>query len=346
MNRAFKLLSAAALLAALAIPALADIPPPKPQPKPEPKPVEEAVLPWTVEEVREQWGKGKSFLLDIETEDGGSGWVRYEAEDITEKGFKRSSITCEKGKAEKREAVGATTWDDYFGELKKMLGSAEKTQAEITVPFNTLACTLYTIKQENGWMKVWLHSSVPGWVVQFERETKRGEKRDYEKMSLRSIDEPMTAAPWTADKMAENLKGGASIKYKMTTAKGNGTFELNITAADIDGVTYTQSEKMDSDEKKGNESKAQTDTWDKYVRHFMTPRAGATISEETVKTLLGDTVCVVYTCVSEATGIKLTQKSFVAKNEPGLLVRYSQQTEASDSMMNVELELTEFKKGK
>ncbi len=344
MNR-FCLVSASALLALLTVPALADIPPPKP--KPEPKPEEktaEVELPWTVDQIREAWGTGRSFLYDVEVEDNGKGWARFETEDVSEKGFKRSSVMCEKGKAEKRQSPGEITWERHLGELKTMLKTAEKAEVEITVPYMTLTCVQYTMKREGGWQKLWLHSGVPGLFVQMEREFKRGEKVDYEKLSLRAMEEPSMLAPWTADKLAEHFKDGATMKFTSKSDDGQGRFEVAISAADIDGLTYTTLEAHEGQEPKTGE--ARTETWDAFFRHMSTPRHDTRTGEETLKTVLGETACILFHHESAKDDVKVSQKVWLAKDKPGVLVRMEQSVTVGDKVQSFVLELAEFKKGK
>jgi len=69
--RLFACAASLLLLVGLGVQVSADIPPP---PEPEPK-KSEVKLPWSAEDARKAWGKGISFLFDVETE-GSKGWMR------------------------------------------------------------------------------------------------------------------------------------------------------------------------------------------------------------------------------------------------------------------------------
>ncbi len=337
-----RLLACTALLLSLiglSVQANADVPPP---PAPEPK-KDEVKLPWTAEDVRKSWGKGVSYLFDVETEDG-PGWMRWEAENITETGFKRTVIACEGDAAPKAREPREQTWEKHVNGLAKELKGAVKSTAEVKVPFGAIECEIYTVTDPSFTKKVALSAKVPGMMVMFETESKRGEKRDYEKMSLRSVDAPVCEAPWTHDKIAENFKAGTKTVYAGKSSDGDAKVEYVINASDIKGMTSTATETYGTSEpKKGEPSTA---TWDAYLRYFVPPRYDTTTSEEKLKTPAGEFDCVVFAHAREENGVNYTQKVWLAKNEPGLLVRCDIAQEKGDQKMFYNMELTEFVKGK
>ena len=337
-----RLLACAALLLSLvglSVQANADIPP---QPEPEPK-KEEVKLPWSAEDARKSWGKGVSYLFDIDTETG-KGWMRWEAEEITEKGFKSTEVVCEGDAAPKSRKPREQTWEKHVSGLQRELSGAEKSKGEVEVPYGKVECEIYTITKKEGTQKVALSAKVPGMVVLMEMEAKRGDKRDYEKWALRSIDAPVCASPWTFDKIAENFKAGTKTVYAGKSSDGDAKVEYVINASDIKGMTSTSTETYGAGEpKKGEPSTA---TWDAYLRYFVPPRADTKTTEEKLKTPAGEFDCVVFAHAREEDGVKFTQKVWLAKNEPGLLVRCDIAQEKGDKKMFYNMELTEFVKGK
>lgn len=337
-----RLLPFAALLLSLvglSVQANADIPPPK---DPEPK-KDDVKLPWSAEDARKSWGKGVSFLFDVETE-GGKGWMRWEAEEITDKGFKSTEIVCEGDAAPKSRKPREATWEKHLGGLQRELAGAEKSKGEVEVPYGKVECDIYTITKNEGTQKVALSSTIAGMVVLMEMEAKRGEKRDYEKWALRSIDAPICEAPWTFDKIAENFKAGTKTVYAGKSSDGDAKVEYVVNASDIKGMTTVATETYGTGEpKKGEPSTA---TWDAYLRYFVPPRYDTKTSEEKLKTPAGEFDCVVFAHAREENGVKFTQKVWLAKNEPGLLVRCDIAQEKGDKKMFYDMELTEFVKGK
>lgn len=337
-----RLLACAALLLSLVglcVQANADVPP-EPEIKPQPA---EVKLPWTAEDARKSWGKGVSFLFDLESESS-KGWMRWEAEDITEKGFKSSEIVCEGGAAPKNRKPREQTWERHVSGLQRELSGAEKSKGEVEVPYGKVECEIYTMKKAEGTRKIALSATVPGMVLLMEMEAKHGEKRDYEKWSLRSIDAPVCQAPWTFDKIAENFKAGTKTVYAGKSSDGDAKVEYVINASDIKGMTSTSTETYGTGEpKKGEPS---TVTWDAYLRYFVPPRADTVTSEEKLKTPAGEFECVVFTHKSESDGGKMTHKVWLAKNEPGLLVRFDMEQVMGEKKMFYNMELTEFVKGK
>lgn len=327
------------LLVAFSVQANADI---APQPEPEPK-KEEVKLPWTAEDARKSWGKGVSFLFDVDTE-GGKGWMRWEAEEITEKGFKSSEIVCEGEAAPRTRKPREQEWEKHLSGLQRELAEAVKSTGEVEVPYGKIACDIYTIKKEEGTQKVALSATVAGMVVLMEIEAKRGDKRDYEKWSLRSIDAPVCEAPWTHDKIAENFKAGTKTVYTGKSSDGDAKIEYVITASDIKGMTSVGTETYGSNEPKKGEP--MTATWDAYLRYFVPPRFDTKISEEKLKTPAGEFECVVFAHSAESEGGKMTQKVWLAKSEPGLMVRCDVEQQFGDKKMFYNMELSEFVKGK
>jgi hypothetical protein len=340
--RQFSLAASLLLLVALSVQVNADIPP-QPKPDPKPKPKDEVKLPWSAEDARKGWGKGVSFLFDVEHE-GGKGWMRWEAEEITEKGFKSTEIVFEGDKASKRRKPRETEWEKHLSGLQRELSGAEKSKGEVKVPYGTIECEIYTLTKEEATQKIALSAKVPGMVVLMEMEATRGGKRDYEKWELRSIDLPVCEAPWTDDKIAENFKAGTKTAYAGKSSDGDVKVEYVISASDIKGMTSASTETYgDKPPVKGEPATA---TWDGYLRYFVPPRFDTKTSEEKLKTPAGEYDCVVFTHEREAEGVKLMQKVWLAKNEPGLLVRCDVEQEMGGKKIFYNMELTELVKGK
>lgn len=337
MFKACRISLCAALWVVAASQVAADLPPPEPQPN------EEVKLPWTAEDARKAWGNGVSFLFDTKMDDK-SGWMRWEVEAITEKGFKSTQIECEAGKAPNHGKQRDQTWEKHVSGLQRELRGAEKSTGKVEVPFGQVDCDIFTITKKNVTQKFALSAKVPGMVVMMEREATVGEARTHMKYSLRSMDAPICASPWTFDKIAANFKPGTKTIYAGKSSDGDAKIEYEVTASDITGMTFTAIESEQGKEAKKNAP--MTVTWDAYLRFFVPPRHNAATSEETLKTAAGDFACVVYAVVRESEGVKYAHKVWLAKDQPGLMVRCDVSEERGDKKMFYSLELAEFSKGK
>ncbi|HRJ78423.1 MAG: hypothetical protein HPKKFMNG_00441 [Planctomycetes bacterium] len=346
MNRTIMFSLALVLLAPLGLTVAADEAPERPKPRPEPKPEEksaEVELPWTAEDIRKGWGKGVSFLLDVESGTD-KGWLRWEAENITDKGFDESEIECKNDAPPRFGKARQRTWDKHLSNLKQELAGAVKSKGEVEVPYGKLACDIYTITKKEGTQKVALSAKVPGMVVMMEVEGEGGEKRQHEKFSLRSIDPPVCQAPWNFDKIAENFKAGTKTVYAGKSSEGDARIEYVVDASNITGMTFTATESQGGSEPK--KAEPATTTWDAYLRYFVPPRYDTKTSEEKLKTPAGEFECVVFAHVTESNGARASQKVWLAKNEPGLMVRCEVEHQFGEQKMFYNMELTEFVKGK
>lgn len=345
MNRTILFSMALLLLTPLGLTVAADEAPERPKPRPEPNPEKtaEIELPWTVEDIRKGWGKGVSFLLDVESGTD-RGWMRWEAENITEKGFDEVEIQCKNDSAPHFGKPRPRTWDKHLGSLKEELAGAVKSKGEVEVPYGKFECDIYTITKSEGTQKVALSARVPGMVVMMELEGERGEKPHLERYTLRSIDAPVCQAPWNFDKIAENFKAGTKTVYAGKSSQGDARIEYHVDASDIKGMTFTATESQGGGEPK--KAEPATTSWDGYLRYFVPPRYDTKTSEEKIKTPAGEFECVVFAHSTESEGGKASQKVWLAKNEPGLMVRCEVEQQFGDKKMFYNMELTEFVKGK
>jgi hypothetical protein len=339
-----RMISAIAVLLGLLLAAsnvMADKAPPR-EPKPEPK--EEGVtLPWDVEAIRNLWGDGIAFEFELKVDGVNDGGMCLESENITDKGFLATTVSIDKEGDERVEKAKEKTWDEYLGELKKRLKGSKVDEEEITVPAGTYACKHYVMDAGDTKISYWLSEKVAGMFVRAENRMKRDGKEISQCWELADIDVPMVRFPWTRKQCAESWKGGVKIAYAIESGPEKGSLTLEVSAADAKGFTASQTEEVNG---KKHSKENETTTWAKYLHEFSAPRKDAKVSEETIETPAGKFVCMVVTTVKEGETRKTTQTFYLAKNEPGLLVKMIKLEERGEKKETEAFTLIEYKKGK
>lgn len=344
MLNAYRFTLSLGFIALAAVMALADeAPDPKPQPKPEPK-AEGNKAPWTVKEVHDAWVKGKVFNYDVETEDGkgSKGW--FEVDNVTDTDFTMSQNLQEKGKEAINDKPRKRMFEEYIGGLERQIKDAAKADESYSTPDgDTFECTVFTTESKGAWQKFWLSKSLPGVPVKMERETKRGEKRDYECWTLTSHDILRIKLPWTAKELAAKWKDGASFKYSLESDGKTGWMQIVVSDVTEEGFTSTESGEFGGEKEDGKPRKY---TWEKFMREMAAPKYGTTESTETIETKAGKFECKVYS-YSEKTGdSEMTTKCWFAKEVMGPWVRMTMQAKGGEKSMSNAMELLEFKIGK
>ncbi|MCC6151643.1 MAG: hypothetical protein IT461_15430 [Planctomycetes bacterium] len=331
-------------IALAAVSALADeLPDPKPQPKPEPK-AEGNKAPWTAKEIHDDWLKGKVFNYDVETEDGkgNRGW--WEVDNVTETDFTMSQNLQEKGKEALTDKPRKRMFEEYIGGLERQIKDAAKTEDSYAMPDGvTYECTVFTIEKKGAWQKFWLSKSVPGVPVKMERETKRGDKRDYECWTLTSHDILRIKLPWTPKELAEKWKDGASFKYSLESDGKAGWMQIVVSEVSEEGFTSTESGEFAGEKEDGKPRKY---TWEKFMREMAPPKYGTTESTETIETKAGKFECKVYTYSEKNGDSEMTTKCWFAKEVTGPWVKMTMQAKGGEKSMSSAMELLEFKVGK
>lgn len=320
----------------------ADRAPPKPDPVPEPK-AEKNDLPWSVEEIRNLWGDGIAFEFELKVDGVADGGMCLESENITDKGFLATTVSIGKEGDERVEKSKEKTWDDYLGELKKRIKGAAITEEELTVPSGTYACKRYAIPAGASSVNYWFSDKVPGMFVKAENRMTQDGKEISQVWELADIDVPMVRMPWSRKQMAASWKDGVKIAYAIEAGSEKGSLLLEVSAADVNGFTASQTEEVNG---KKHTRESETTTWAKYLREFKSPRKDAKLSEETIETPAGKFECMVVTTVKEGETRKTTQTFYFAKNEPGLLAKMVKLEERGEKKETESFTLTEFKKGK
>jgi len=325
----------------------ADKAPPREDPKPEPK-EEKSELPWGVEEIRKMWGDGIAFDFELKVDGVIDGGMCLESENITDTGFLATTVSIGKDGDERVEKSKEKTWDEYLGELKKRIKGAAITDEEITVPNDTYACKRYAIPAGASSVTYWLSEAVPGMFVKAETRTTSEGKETCQCWELADIDVPMVRLPWTRKQIIESWKEGVKISYAIAAGVDLGTSEMKVTAVDIRGYTAMGSEELNGEK---TTSENRTNTWTRYLREINLSRKDSKISEETIETPAGKFLCMVITLVLEHTTkdekkSKVTQKRYLAKEEPGLLVKLAMVEEVDGKLLTESFTLKEFKKGK
>lgn len=344
MLNAYRFTLSFGFIALAAVMALADeAPDPKPQPKPEPK-AESNKAPWTAKEIHEAWAKGKVFNYDIETEDGkgSKGW--WEVDNVTDADFTMSMNIQEAGKEAQLGKARKRTFEEHLNSLVKDLKDAESAADTFkSTESGEFACTVYTIKKESSWQKFWLSKSLAGMPVKMEKESMRGEKRDYECWTLTSHDILRIKLPWTAKELAAKWKDGASFKYSLESDGKTGWMQIVVSDVTDEGFTSTESGEFGGEKE---DSKPRKYTWEKFMREMAAPKYGTTETTETIETKAGKFECKVYS-YSEKTGdSEMTTKCWFAKEVMGPWVRMTMQAKGGEKSMSNAMELLEFKIGK
>lgn len=349
MRYTLKLILIATILLLNGAVTTADIAPPKPQPHAEPKPEPKAAgveAPWTLEEIRTLWDTGITFKYVTRDDKGPTGWTRFEAEAITDKGFMTSTVICDKNGEERSMPAHERSWDDFLGNLKNRIKNAVITEETISVAAGEYACKVYTMKVSEGTFIYWMSAELPGMFVKSRVEAKEiegGEKAETQIWELSDIDVPLVKLPWTRKQVQEAWKSGASMKYDLEQPSGNAVQQVKITAADKDGFSVETSTEADG---KVTVKPSETTTWDNYFSKFAQPRISAKVSTETLEIGGSKYECLVMTNVREAAGEKRTTTLYVAKSEPGLLVKMLDVEEHGEVKITNKMTLTEFKRNK
>jgi hypothetical protein len=344
MFNAYRFTLSLSFIALAAVAALADeAPDPKPQPKPEPK-AEGNKAPWTASDVQKDWAKGKVFKYDIETEDGkgSKGW--WEVDNVTETDFTMSMNIQEAGKEAQPGKARKRTFEEHLNSLVKDIKDAESASDSYkTADGIEYECAVYTVKKEGGWQKFWLSKNLTGMPVKMERETKRGEKRDYECWTLTSHDILRVKLSWTPKELAEKWKDGASFKYSLEADGKTGWMQIVVSEVTAEGFTSTESGEFGGEKEAGSARKY---TWEKFMREMAPPKYGTTESTETIETKAGKFECKAYT-YSEKTGdSEMTTKCWFAKEVTGPWVKMTMQAKGGEKSMSNAMELLEYKIGK
>lgn len=310
------------------------------------KPVEQKPL-WTVEEIRESWGKGASYHYALKSEGDGEGRAAIEVWNVSEKGFSTRSGMGEKGKFLKYEGTEERTWEKHFEGLADMVAGATTKQDKVATELMEFDCTLYTTvrEEENGkWtMQLWLSKDLPGVFVKASRTGEMKDKVDKEEWLLTKIGTPQSERPWSDEKVAEAWKDGAKMVFSAAQGGEKATITLNILKADADGIKYTSTELVDGKERGPSE---ETNTWEEFFASVMPPRWDTTRTEEKLKTAAGEFDCVKYTHTTKDEDSSTSITTWAAKDKPGLLVKIVQGFSFGEESMEMVLELTEYKYGK
>lgn len=321
---------------------MADKAPPREDPKPEPKPKEEPAQPWTVEQIRKMWADGISFEFALTSDGKPDGGMKLEVEKVTDKGFVGVTVSISADGDEKVEKEKEKTWEQYMDEFKARLKGATITEEEIEVPNGKYAAKRYAMAAASMTANYWFSSEVPGMFIKAENRTTRDGKEIVQSWELVDIDVPMVRLPWTRKQIIESWKNGVKIAYAVAAGEETGLLALEITGADLKGFSATMTEEVNGKKK----SDTETTKWNEYLSEISAPRKDAKVSEETIETPAGKFECVVITRVNEHEKMKRTTSNYVAKNEPGLLVKQVKIEEWPDRKETETVTLTEFKKGK
>ena len=351
MSKFIQLAGALALAAFVGLPAMADEAPERPKPsteKPEEPKVAEITLPWTQEEVVAASKKGVAYRFEIAAEGSATGSADMEISDVTDSDFLMTSLIVVDGHEIKEEPI-KKTWDEHLNGLKKRLKGSSVSQESIEVGAGKFECTLYTksVEDENSKKseKMWLSKDLPGMMIKAERYSSRGGKVDSESWSLVSHDILRVKLPWSVKEIAASWKDGVSMKYNASNEGGDaGWVQMVMSDVTETGFTEVTIEALGGRPEKTSEPSKRT--WDRYLREIAVPRHNATVTEESIEVKAGKFECMVVTIVEKGEKSSGTQKLWIAKKEPGLLVKMS-----IDGMQNGKpdkegYELVEFKKGK
>ena len=328
--------------------AMADKAPPREDPKPEEKPKEDPAAPWTIESMRKSWGDGVAFEFELSSDGKPDGGMKLEVEKVTDKGFVGVTVSISADGDEKVEKDKEKTWEQYMDEFKARLKGATVTDEEIKVPCGTYATKRYTVPTAGSTASYWVSKAVPGMFIKAENRSTRDGKEISQVWKLFDIGVPMVRLPWTRKQIIESWKDGVKLGYEVAAGVEEGSVVIDVTAVDALGFTATQSTELNG-EKSTKESAATP--WNRFLHKINLPRKGSKISEETIETPAGTFVCMVVSITSEQTTpddkkSKVTRTQYLAKEEPGLLVKSVLLDENDGHLRTESLTLTEFKKGK
>lgn len=339
MFHAYRWTLSLSLIAMAAVAALADEAPPKPEPKSEGN-----KAPWTAKEIHDAWLKGKVFNYDIETEDGKGSTGYWEVDNVTDADFTMSMNIKEAGKELQPGKARKRTFEEHLNSLVKDIKDAETAVDTCkTTEGGEFACTVYTIKKENGWQKFWLSASLVGMPVKMERETKREEKRDYECWTLTSHDILRLPLAWTAKELAAAWKDGAWFKYSLTAEGQSGWMKITVSEVNEEGFTSVEESEFGG---KASKDEPRKYTWAKFIRQMAAPKYGTTVSKEAIETKAGKFECTLYTNVEKEDGVESTNKVWFAKEVTGPWVKMTGEFKGGDKSSSNVMELMEYKIGK
>jgi hypothetical protein len=314
---------------------MADRAPPREDPKPDPKPAEETALPWTQEEIRNKWDDGITFEFTLTNDGKPDGGMRLEAETITEKSFVGTTVSISNEREERVEKAKEKTWEVYLGELTQRIKGAAITDEEITVPAGKYKCKRYAVPAAAASVTYWFAADLPGIFIKAENRMMKDGKEISQTWELAAVGVPLVQFPWSYKQVQESWKDGATLKYDDENGEQKGTVAFKVESTDNDGLTASMTF--------GDKAMpAKHQKWAKFYREFTCPRAIATISEETIETPAGKFECQVIKWERK----KTVNTVYIAKSEPGLLVKAVRKDFNGKEERTNTVTLTEFKKGK
>jgi hypothetical protein len=328
-----------ATLALMSVPAtvIADRAPPREKPD---EKKEEVKLPWTVEEIRKDWGTARRFKMNITAEDDLKGARIYDCENITEKGFKLTGEVMEDGE-ERAGSVSDLTWDKFLSEFRKIIADGSATEEKVAVPAGSYDCTCYTQRKGNRTMKMWLSKSLPGMFVKMENT--RDDKKDFEHAELAEIGVPLVKWPWTRQQVREHWKKGLHMAYDVVSGPESGVVGFSVTEADKEGYTGTTYSQKGDERREEEPSKR---TWDRYFAEFAAPREGSTVGEETLETPAGKFECVKVTYTKKGESHETNMTLYASKTEPGIFVKVVMSETRGEKKEEETWTLKQYKSGK
>jgi hypothetical protein len=176
-----------------------------------------------------------------------------------------------------------------------------------------------------------------------EKETTRGEKRDYECWTLTSQDVLRLPLAWTAKDLAAAWKDGAWFKYTLTAEGQTGWMKITVSDVNEEGFTSLEESEFGG---KATKEEPRKYTWAKFMREMAPPKYDTTVSKETLETKAGKFECTLYTNVEKSDGVESTNKVWFAKEVTGPWVKMVAEFKGADKTSSSSMELIEYKIGK